>query len=249
MATCLAQTAPIYGDEAIVLPGPTVAWDYGIVVFSQGSKGQALELYPAEFPPSERAGVLTLPSVLALGAYTVHPAPIIRGKLILERLACQHLGTPIAGAEASAPPDSETAEATNRQRTAEATSPNACSGCHETLNPPGFAFEHYDAMGKWRENDNGTPVDASGTLTLQNGETFTFKDGVEFAHQLADSPTVKDCYALRWARYGTGVQLAMDDPHVQPILEHFRSNNSVKDLLVSIATSKMFRFRSAGGQK
>ncbi len=244
-----AETARVYGEGVERLPGPEVAWDYDQVVFSLGGSGQ-LRLYPAAFPASERAGLLTLPAVLAVGAYPVHPAPILRGKRILERLACQHFGAPPPGAEAAAPPDIGDAEATNRQRTEEATSPAVCAGCHDSLNPPGFAFENYDAMGRWRGEDNGVPVDASGRLSLHGGETFEFEDGVDLARQLATSDQVRDCYVLRWARYATGAQLEADDEGVGALQGAFRSDDDVKELLVSIAASDLFRHhRSAGADR
>jgi hypothetical protein len=202
-----------------------------------------LVLYPVELPASERAGLLTPPSVLALGAYAVHPAPILRGKRILERLICQELGAPPPNADAAAPPDTETADATNRERTEVATSPPECAGCHTTLNPPGFAFEGYDAMGRFRTEDNGLPIDASGTFTVVGGETFTFDDGVELAHQLAASERVHDCYSLRWARYATGVHLEMNAPGLDVLQDRFRDDDRVRELLVGIATSDMFRYR------
>jgi hypothetical protein len=241
-----SSTLPLYGEDAKVLPGPTISWDFGQVVFSQGSYS-SLELYPVELPEEQRAGLLTLPSVLALGAYTVHPAPIIRGKRILERLACQDLGTPVAGAEASLPPDSENAESTNRERTENATSAPVCAVCHTSLNPPGFAFENYDAMGRWRTEDNGLPVDASGTVSLWGGETFTFENGVEFAHQLASSERVHDCYVLRWTRYATGVQFVEGDEGLDALQQSFRKNDNVKELLVRISTSDLFRYRRKDG--
>ena len=162
-------TAPIYGPGATRIPDrPPVKHPIQIVVASIGRE-ESLTLYPAEFSPTERAGVLTLPSVLALGAYAVQPGPILRGKRILERLACMELGAPIQGAETALPPDTLTAERTNRERTAAATSPPTCRFCHRTINPPGFAFEHYDAIGQWRDRDNGHSVDASGSLTLTRG--------------------------------------------------------------------------------
>ena len=109
---------------------------------------------------------------------------------------------PTEGAEAALPPDTLTAESTHRERTATATSPPVCRSCHRKINPPGFAFEHYDAIGSWRAEDNGQPVDASGTLTLAGGETLTFTDGIDLAHQLARSERVHDgdhggCRGLR----------------------------------------------------
>ena len=239
-------TQPLYGDEATLLPGPTVDWKYGLVSSSIGGQAE-LTLYPTEFPADQRAGVLTLPSVLALGAYAVHPAPVIRGKHILERLACQTFGAPPPEAEASAPPDTEDAEATNRQRTEMATSSDACAACHNTLNPPGFAFEHFDAMGVWRATDNGFDVDASGSFTLMHGETFTFTDGVDLAHQLAESAQVRQCYVLHWARYATGVHLTADHTGLSSLQDQFQHSVPVQKLIVAITGSDLFRYRHAGG--
>ncbi|MCY4074614.1 MAG: DUF1592 domain-containing protein [Acidobacteria bacterium] len=235
-------TAPIHGAGAVRDPGGTpVTRPIEFVAISIGRK-DSLTLYPATFPPAERAGVLTLPAVLAVGAYAVQPGPILRGVRVLERIACMHLGTPIQGAETALPPDTLAVESTNRERTATATDRPACASCHRRINPPGFAFEHYDALGAWRAEDNGQPVDASGTLHLPGGETLTFTDGVDFARQLGASRRVRDCYALHWTRYALGDRIASSEPALEPIRRRFREDDSIKDLLVSIATSDLFRF-------
>ena len=236
------ETAFIYGDEAIPLEGTPVQHSYYNIVASGASKNQII-LYPAEFPTTQRAGVLTQPSVLAVHSYSVHPAPILRGKHILERFTCLNLGAPPPGAEGQVPPDINEAQGTNRQRTEESTSPSECSGCHQFLNPPGFAFENYDAFGRWRTHDNGLPVDARGELTLQNGEKFVFANGVELAHQLAASPQVKQCYVHQWLNYAVGYQV----PHTHQVLldlnTQFQEQDQIKELLIYIAQSDLFRFR------
>ena len=73
------------------------------------------------------------------------------------------------------------------------------------------------------------------------GETFDYADGVELAHQLADSERVHDCYALRWARYATGVHLTETAPGVDALLTSFRHNDRVRELLENITESDMFR--------
>ncbi len=237
-------TAPIYGEGATrVTDLPTVTRPIEIVVASIGRE-ESLTLYPAEFPRHQRAGVLTLPSVLALGAYAVQPGPILRGKRVLERVACMDMGTPIQGAEAALPPDTLTAESTNRQRTATATRSATCMSCHKLINPPGFAFEHYDAVGQWRDEDNGQAVDASGSLTLTGGEEITFTDGIDFVRQLATSDRVRDCYALHWTRYALGKQIDATTPELETLQARFREDDSIKELLVSIAGSDLFGRRS-----
>ena len=239
-------TAPIYGPGAKRGDGPEATREIELVVASIGRR-KSLTLYPASFPPEQRAGVLTLPSTLALGAYAVQPGPILRGKRVLERIACMHLGTPIQGAETALPPDTLTAESTNRERTAAATRPGTCNTCHRLINPPGFAFEHYDAVGRWRSHDNGQPVDAGGSLALSGGERITFSDGVDLARQLAASDRVRDCYVLHWARYALGERLDAAAPGLDALRHGFRADDSVKTLLTSIAGSDLFRRRPAAG--
>ena len=238
------STAPIYGATATRTEDrPSVTRQIEYVSASIGRKAP-LTLYPAEFDSDRRAGLLTLPSVMAIGAYAVQPGPIPRGVRILERVACMELGEPTQGAETALPPDTLSAESTNRERTAAATKPRTCNSCHRRINPAGFAFEHYDAMGAWRAEDNGQPVDASGSLRLPGAEELVFTDGVDFAHQLAASNRVRDCYALHWTRYALGNHLERTAPGIEQVQQSFREDDSIKELLVSIAASGLFRTRS-----
>ena len=235
------QTAFIYGEDAIPLRGPQVQRSYFNIVGSGAAKNQ-ITLYPTEFPSTQRAGVLTQPSVLAVHAYAVHPAPILRGKHLLERFACFSLGAPPPGAEGQVPPDVDEAEGTNRQRTEAITSPNECTGCHQFLNPPGFAFENYDAFGRWREDDHGLPIQADGSFVLQNGEEFTFNNGVDLAYQLAQSPQVRHCYVHQWVNYAVGYHVPANHQALIDLQAHFQDQDHVKELLVRITQSALFRF-------
>ena len=241
-------TAPLYGNDTRALDGDLVTWEYGVVVFSMGGT-QRITLRPVEFPAEQRAGLLTLPSVLSIGAYTVHPAPILRGQRVLERIACQALGSPPPGAEAAVPPDAEDVDATNRERTHNATSAPVCAACHSVLNPPGFAFESFDAMGGWRTEDNGAPVDTTGHFDLFSGESFVFETAVDLAHQLSTSAQVQDCYSLRWARYATGLQLEESHPGLAEVQAAFRADDTITALLVRIAGTDLFRSLSQGGDR
>ena len=79
----------------------------------------------------------------------------------------------------------------------------------------------------------------------------TFLPGLFLALLLSTSTQAQDCYALRWARYATGIQLQQDSSGVNELQTAFREDGKFKDLLVDIATSDMFRYRrqgNAGGQ-
>jgi len=239
-------TAPLYGDVSPLSSG-TESWEYAFIAASSGSMA-TLELQPVTYPAAERAGILTLPSVLALGAHPVHPSPVLRGVRILERVACIELGTPPPGAEGERPPDISEAESTNRERTEAVTSDQPCAGCHDIINPVGFAFEHYDSMGGFRTEDNGLPVDASGTLELGD-DRLKFDDAVDLSRQLATHTLVQDCYASRWVDYAIGVPIDPTDPDMERLLKDFGKDDHVLALLEAIATSEFFRYRSLGGAR
>lgn len=207
----------------------------------------SVTLHPAVFPKGERAGVLTLPSVLALGAHAVHPSPIKRGKRLLERIACLHFSPPPPNAEAAAPPDAPNDDSTNRERTVASTKPPECTGCHDGLglNMAGFAYEHYDSFGHWRAKDGVKNVDASGTLPIPGEPAIAFTDGVDLAKKLAKSERVRDCYVQHQTHYALGLTVAKDHPALQALQKTFRTDDRVLELLVAVTKSDLFRYRKA----
>ena len=87
---------------------------------------------------------------------------------------------------------------TTRERYEAHAAEEPCATCHEKLDPLGFAFEHYDAVGQRRETENGAPVDASGTAAhAATRATFTFDEADELLLQLDESGVAARC----WARY------------------------------------------------
>lgn len=242
------STADLYGvDDGDIGSGGVERLE-----FDDGNLGFEIAVRPANLPASQRSGVLTQGAVLTTLAHPVHPAPVLRGVFVLERLTCTELGQPPDDAEASAPPDSPDADATNRVRVEAATADPVCSGCHDRINPTGFAFEHYDSVGGWRDTDNGAPVDASGSLYLAGEGQLTFRDAVELGQGLAGSRLVHDCYALHWTRYAMGRELTADDQASLTAIQDafWASGGQVSELLVSIATSPLFRTQTpdAGGR-
>ena len=113
---------------------------------------------------SVRGGILTQAGTLALTANPTRTSPVIRGKWVLEQI----LGTP-------PPPPPPNVEELEESREAAATaslwerleihrSQAECAVCHAKMDPIGFAFENFDAVGAWRELDGPFPIDASGEL-------------------------------------------------------------------------------------
>ncbi|MDB5349233.1 MAG: cytochrome c [Planctomycetota bacterium] len=135
--------------------------------------------------PGERAGVLTHPYLMAAFAYTSTTSPIHRGVFISRSVLGRSLRPP---PEAVAPlaPDLHAGLST-RDRVTLQTSPAACMTCHGRLNPLGFGLEHFDAVGRFREDEKGKPIDSTGIYETLSGGSVPFSGARELAGLLAAS--------------------------------------------------------------
>jgi hypothetical protein len=141
-----------------------LAKHYGI----EGVEGDEFRRVSLEGYP--RAGVLTHASILTITSDPTRTSPVKRGKWIMENI----LGTPPPDPPTDVPeieaarealPDSSFREQLELHRS------NAiCASCHRHMDPLGFGFENYDAIGRWRDKDGEFPIDATGTLP--GGEEF-----------------------------------------------------------------------------
>ena len=119
---------------------------------------------------SPLGGVLTQASVLTITSNPTRTSPVIRGKYILEQI----LGTPPPPPPPNVPELEEAGEgiqlSTLRQKLELHRDKPECATCHEKMDPLGFAFENFDAIGQWRGADGKSPIDPSGALPT--GESF-----------------------------------------------------------------------------
>jgi cytochrome c553 len=116
---------------------------------------------PAGHP---RGGVLTMGGVLAVTSFPHRTSPVLRGKWVLETLLGASLPPPPPDAGELAETDEGAAPRTLRERLLAHRRDAKCAACHERLDPLGFALEHYDAVGRWRDEDAGQPIDSRGEL-------------------------------------------------------------------------------------
>jgi len=198
---------------------------------------------PIELPADQRAGLLTMPGVLAEHAHPDQTSPILRGVLLRQEFLCQQLPPPPPDVD-NVPP-SPSPDATTREQFAQHTEDPACSGCHVQIDPLGFGLEAYSSVGAFRtEEDNGLPIDDLGEVVLSDvdGE---FQGGVELAGKLAESEFVQDCVSRQWFRYALGrIETEADSCALDGIAEAFNeSDQDVRVLLREIALSSAFRFR------
>jgi hypothetical protein len=196
--------------------------------------------------PNRAGGLLTQPAMMAALAHPTTSSFIFRGKFVRERLLCQTLGAPPANAQAvfstlTLPPDP-----TGKDQSAGILSQSFCAGCHTLLNPPGLAFETFDAMGQYRSSySTGKPIDASGTMVQVGADTLTFTDAADLAKQLSARPEVQACFAQQVFRYSLSrMDDATDACAVQAVNDALtRSNGQISQALFAMTTTDAFRFK------
>jgi hypothetical protein len=139
--------------------------------------------------PQERAaGVLSHPYVQAYYAYHDSGSPIHRGVFLTRRILGRTLRPPV---DAIPPISEESAPGlTTRQRVAKQTSGAMCQSCHRVINPLGFVFENYDAIGRFRTEEAAGPIDSAGSYVTSQGELINFANAKELAIFLSESPEV-----------------------------------------------------------
>jgi hypothetical protein len=193
-------------------------------------------------PEDHRGGLLGQGSILTVTSYATRTSPVIRGKWILANI----LGTPPPPPPGNVPPLKESAETgkvlTIRERMAAHRANPPCAGCHKLMDPVGFALENYDAVGRWRSSENGTPVDSAGGLP--DGSSFDGVDGLKKAllsrpEMFVSTTTEKMMtYAL-----GRGVE-DFDAPAVRRIVREANDHDyRFSALVLGIVNSVPFQMR------
>jgi len=116
-------------------------------------------------PEDHRGGVVAMGSMLTMTSHTDRTKPTARGKWLLEVLLGTPPPPPPAAAGSFAPqPKDKPAPANFREKLDQHAADANCVGCHRRVDPMGFALEEYDAVGAWRANAGGQPLDNVGRL-------------------------------------------------------------------------------------
>ncbi len=209
---------------------------YGV----SGPTGATFELFT--MPAGQRAGLLTQGSFMGNFAHGSEPSPVLRGKFILSQLACSPPEPPPDDIDTSLPAADPTKTA--RQQLVEVTSQGTCLGCHAFLNPPGFAFEHFDGLGRYRTlDDRGLPVDSSAVVEGPGDLIGTYASHDDFLLALANSETVRSCLSSKWFIYTHGRVPGDDDAcSLSAPAANFQSTGNVRDLILSMVESPAFLY-------
>jgi hypothetical protein len=211
-------------------------------------------------PESGRAGLLGQGLFLALTSKPDDTSPTARGLFIREQFLCQHVADPPPGVNTNLPPVTEAKPQTNRERLGEHVTNPSCAACHNLIDPIGFAFEKFDAVGARREKFKlmffGEDEDGGGRRQPRAVElemdTAGFVAGIpdskfssprELGAVLARSPQCQECLVKQYFRYTAGrTETAADRPLIRRVTDDFRrSQFRFKELMISLVRAREFQ--------
>jgi hypothetical protein len=210
-----------------------------------------------ELPEGERAGLLTRAGFLGVHSGRRVSSPIRRGVVVLEEVACVALGAPPPDVNNVLPEGGEQLDESGRtvvrsvREDVHARTRGAeCVGCHDTINPVGYAFEHYDALGVFRTTEalTGLPIDASGALGRTGDADGPVADAIELSERLAASDTTRRCVADRLLTrfYGSEASAELSECARDAARDAAIRTGRIEDVVLAIVGDDAFRLVEAG---
>jgi hypothetical protein len=187
-----------------------------------------------------RAGYLGTGAFLSQFANQKEGSPTTRGKSIRMALLCEDIPDPpkdVSTVFADTPPG---VMVTKRQKLEQHRAKGGtCVGCHALMDPLGLPLENFDAIGAFRETENGLPIDVSGEL-----DGVPLNGAVELGRQLSLSPKAAACLVRHLYRYATGLlEAEPQEAAISQLLTQFEADGrDFKKLMVNLVASDGFRF-------
>lgn len=216
-------------DQLLLSPAThfneTLAAHYGVAV-----QGATADTFVAASRP-EGAGFLTQGAFLARHALSDSSSPTQRGLFILRHLLCVDLPPPPPNIPDIVPP---TEAITTRERYEEVHGVGGCAGCHARMDRLGFALENFDSVGRYRTEEVGKPIDASGSVVDLGDAPFV--GSTELAALLAAEPRVHQCVAAHMSSFMFGVSVR-DGLCVAPAATYATGAQGFAAVLGQVATA------------
>lgn len=196
-----------------------------------------------ELDPGQRSGILTQIGFLASHATSVNPDPIHRGVFVAKRLNCLNIAAP----PDAVPPLPQAGDKTNREMVEDHTEVDgtSCKNCHASvINPFGFPFESYDAIGAYRTEDNGKPVDTATSPPI-GGARVEVADAVELANTMAGTAAVHECFATHLVEFAQGrTSVSADEGIVSKLGTASLTGVDFKEMMIRLAVADSFLNRA-----
>jgi mono/diheme cytochrome c family protein len=204
---------------------------YGAEISSEGFQ----RVVPA---PGQRAGVLTHPYLLSSLAYSRSTSPIHRGVFLTRSIVGMPLKNPstaVAFEDAKFDPS-----LTMREKVSSLTKGASCTGCHGVINPLGFTLEHFDAVGRWRTEDNRKPVDSKVEFHTEEGAALNLSGAGDVAELAVKSEMAHEAFVREMFLYAVKQPpAAFGTETLQQLRSQFSNNQfHIRKLFASIALTK-----------
>ncbi|MEM6862404.1 MAG: DUF1592 domain-containing protein [Myxococcota bacterium] len=232
--------ADLFTRAVAVPPSAAMAAIYGVEAVGE----------PVELDPTQRAGILTRPALLAYNQAVTRP--IIRGTLARVRLSCADLGLPDMMDDIQL--GNQDPGETTRQKVEDLTEVpgSTCQGCHVFINAFGFALEQYDALGRYRSVERVFAEDGSISATHPidpvadtpvDGEMRRFESAVDMSEALARSQDVERCFARHLFRHSFGRKddMQLDGCTLEALRNDIHQGAPLSEVIRSIAFTPEFR--------
>lgn len=184
---------------------------------------------------SGRKGLLGNASLMSMYSHSSISSPTLRGKFIRQILMCQAIPAPPPDVDITLPDETEAKTARDRLKV-HATDPT-CAGCHQLMDPLGLGLENFDAIGKYRTQENGVTLDTSGEV-----DGVPFKTPAELGDLLATNAGVPNCLSRVIFRYAWGrLEGQADEALITELTTSFQgSSYQMRQLLTAAVTSSGF---------
>lgn len=192
---------------------------------------------------SQRGGLLRHASILTVTSYATRTSPVLRGHWVLENL----LGSPPPPPPPSVPALEENTVDNSlsvRERLEQHRADATCASCHNVIDPIGFALENFDAVGRWRDIEQGRPIDVSGTLV--DGSQLVGVAGLE-DHLLKQPELFVHTLTEKLMTFALGRGLRPEDaPAVRQVVRHAKEDDyRFSRVIVEIVKSVPFQMRTS----
>jgi hypothetical protein len=211
-------------------------YDLDLAAYNAGSKSKWRKM---TLPAARLAtGLLGQAAFLGFHSGQVNTSPIHRGLAIRRTLLCEDIPEPPGDVDMTLPRPPEGVVWTTRERSERMLANATCGGCHQKMDPLGWAFEGFDAAGLQRNLEAGKPV-ATGT----SFDGRPVKNGAELAAAILADPRFPPCLVKQLARFSTGrKEFPVDDPWLDTLTRQLRERDlALNSILLDVVSSDLFR--------
>ncbi|MFO0613586.1 MAG: DUF1592 domain-containing protein [Polyangiaceae bacterium] len=186
----------------------------------------------------KRAGIIGTAGFLARFAHPDTTSPTRRGRFIQERLLCNDIPPPPPGQNTNIPLEEPGQPQTMKQRLVKHKE-GACATCHDRMDPLGFALENYDAMGAFRTDDRGLPLDTTGEVA----ELGKFASAVDIGKALSTNDEAMVCIVKNFIRESMGhLEIKGENDAIDKLNDEFKKSKfSIQALMAEMCVSPAFK--------